>query len=56
MTLLVLVLAAAVSGPHHRAATVHIHVEPEVTFALPPAATSGSGATDSWAAEKVPLT
>ena len=57
ITLLVLVLAAAVSGPHHRAATVHVHVEPQVTFALPPAATSCSGATaQPGGGEKVPLT
>jgi hypothetical protein len=57
ITVLVLALAAAVSGPHHRAATVHVHVEPQVTFALPPAATSCSGATaQPGGGEKVPLT
>src|SRR5271170_1101026 len=54
MTVLVLVLAALVSGPH-TAATVH--VEPQVTFALPPAATSCTGATaQPGGGEKVPLT
>ncbi len=40
-TVLVLVLAAAVSGPRHPM----VHVEPQVTFALPPASTGCTGAT-----------
>ena len=39
IALSVLVLAALVTGPGKRASTVH--VEPEVTFALPPAETAG---------------
>jgi predicted aspartyl protease len=55
ITVLVLVLAAAVSGPKHKAATVH--VEPQVTFALPPAASACNGATaQADGGEKVPLT
>jgi predicted aspartyl protease len=54
ITVLVLVLAALVTGPH-KVATVH--VEPQVTFALPPAATSCDGATaQPGGGEKVPLT
>jgi hypothetical protein len=41
VTLLALVLAAAVSGPHQPT----VHVEPQVTFALPPAARGCHGAT-----------
>jgi hypothetical protein len=52
VTLLVLVLAAAVSGPRPPA----VRVEPQVTFALPPAATGCRGATLSGGAVKVPLT
>jgi Aspartyl protease len=56
ITVLVLVLAAAVSGPKLRA-TAHVHVEPEVTFALPPPATRCNGATaQPGGGEKVPLT
>ncbi len=55
ITVLVLVLAAAVSGPTHKTATVH--VEPQVTFALPPATNSCNGATtEADGGEKVPLT
>jgi hypothetical protein len=55
ITVLVLVLAAAVSGPRHKAATVR--VEPQVTFALPPPASSCSRATAQLGGgEKVPLT
>jgi predicted aspartyl protease len=55
ITVLVLVLAAAVSGPRHEAATVRI--EPQVTFALPPSASGCSGATAQPAGgETVPLT
>ena len=55
VTVLALVLAALVSGPRHKATTVH--VEPQVTFALPPAASgcSGAGAVPGGG-EKVPLT
>ncbi len=53
VTVLVLVLAATVSGPRH--ATVH--VEPQVTFALPPATTGCSGASPAaGGGVKVPLT
>ena len=55
VTVLVLVLAAAVSGPAHKAATVH--VEPQVTFTLPPSASACDGATtEATGGEKVPLT
>ena len=51
---LVLVLAAAVSGPRPHAA---VHVEPQVTFALPPPAAGCTGASAvSGGGEKVPLT
>jgi gag-polyprotein putative aspartyl protease len=54
ISLLALVLAATISGPQ-RPATVH--VEPQVTFALPPAATGCTGATaQAGGGEKVPLT
>ena len=54
IALLVLVLAAAVSGPKRAA---RVHVEPQVTFALPPAATVCNGATtQADGGEKVPLT
>jgi predicted aspartyl protease len=53
VTVLALVLAAIVSGPHH----THVRVEPEVTFALPPAGTGCDGATaQPGGGEKVPLT
>ncbi len=53
VTVLVLVLAATVSGPRH--ATVH--VEPQVTFALPPAGTGCGGASAApGGGVKVPLT
>jgi predicted aspartyl protease len=55
VTVLVLVLAAAVSGPTHNAAKVH--VEPQVAFALPPAASACNGATpQAGGGEKIPLT
>jgi hypothetical protein len=55
-TVLVLVLAASVSGPQGHA-TVHVHVEPQVTFALPPPATGCSGASPApGGGVKVPLT
>ena len=54
VTVLALVLAVTVSGPRP-AATVH--VEPQVTFALPPTATGCTGATaQAGGGEKVPLT
>jgi predicted aspartyl protease len=54
VALLVLVLAAAVSGPKQVAT---VRVEPQVTFALPPAATACNGATaQADGGEKVPLT
>ena len=52
--MLVLVLAAVVSGPAQKSA---VHVEPQVTFALPPAASGCNGATSSAdGGERVPLT
>jgi predicted aspartyl protease len=55
VTVLVLVLAAAVNGPKTRQATVH--VEPQVTFALPPASGGCAGATaQPGGGEKVPMT
>ena len=55
IALSVLVLAALVTGPGKRASTVH--VEPEVTFALPPAETGCSGATpQAGGGDRVPLT
>ena len=54
-TVLALGLAAAVSGPHHGRAAVH--VEPEVTFALPPASAGCGGVTTlPGGAERIPLT
>ncbi len=54
VTVLALVLAVTVSGPRP-AATVH--VEPQVTFALPPTATVCTGATaQAGGGENVPLT
>ena len=54
-TVLALGLAAAVSGPNHGRASVH--VEPEVSFALPPASAGCGGVTTlPGGAEKVPLT
>ena len=53
VTVLVLILAATVSGPRH--ATVH--VEPQVTFALPPASAGCTGASAApGGGVKVPLT
>jgi predicted aspartyl protease len=55
VTLLTLGLAGAVSGPRHRSGSVH--VEPAVTFALPPASTGCGGVvTLPNGTEKVPLT
>jgi hypothetical protein len=54
ITVLVLVLAAAVSGPRSKPT---VRVEPEVTFALPPAVTGCHGATAAAdGGERVPLT
>ena len=54
VTLLALVLAATVSGPRHAAI---VHVEPQVTFALPPTASGCTGATaQAGGGQKVPLT
>jgi Aspartyl protease len=57
---LVLVLAVVVNGPGQKpAAHAHadVHVEPQVTFALPPVATGCTGATaQPGGGEKVPLT
>jgi hypothetical protein len=56
VTVLALVLAAVVSGPAQKSA-VHVHVEPQVTFALPPAASGCDGATPAAdGSERVPLT
>jgi len=53
LTVLALVLAAAVSAPRHAA----VRVEPQVTFALPPASAGCDGATAvAGGGEKVPLT
>ena len=50
---LALALAAAVSGPRHPA----VHIEPQVTFAVPPASAGCSGATAlPGGATQVPLT
>ncbi len=55
VTVLALVLAATVNGPKTRQATVH--VEPQVTFALPPAGTGCGGASAApGGGVKVPLT
>jgi predicted aspartyl protease len=55
ITVLALVLAAALSGPKHKTATVH--VEPQVSFALPPTASACNGATSQAdGGENVPLT
>jgi predicted aspartyl protease len=56
VTVLALVLAAVVSGPAPKR-TVHLHVEPQVTFALPSASSGCAGATAlPGGGEKVPLT
>jgi predicted aspartyl protease len=57
VTVVTLAVAALVSGPQH----APVHVEPQVTFALPPAGSGCNGATalpgsDGGGAEKVPLT
>jgi predicted aspartyl protease len=54
-TVAALAVAALVSGPRQAPAT-HVHVEPQVTFALPPAGPGCNGATTVSGAEKVPLT
>jgi Aspartyl protease len=54
ITVLVLVLAAAVSGPRQAS---RVRVEPQVTFALPPAAEGCHAATpEPGGGERVPLT
>jgi Aspartyl protease len=55
ITVLVLVLAALVSGPKTPRPTVH--VEPQVTFALPPAGSGCTGVTaQPGGGERVPMT
>jgi predicted aspartyl protease len=55
VTVLALVVAALVSGPRHKA--TQVHVEPQVTFALPPSGSGCNGATaQAGGGEKVPLT
>jgi predicted aspartyl protease len=64
ITVAALAVAALVSNPRQTPAHAHapVHVEPQVTFALPPAgsgcngATAVPGADDGGGAEKVPLT
>jgi hypothetical protein len=57
ITVLALVLAAAFSGPGPRRARSAVRVEPQVTFALPPASTSCTGATpQAGGGDKVPMT
>ncbi|HEX4126024.1 MAG TPA: aspartyl protease family protein [Acidimicrobiales bacterium] len=54
VTLLALVAAAVLSGPRQKPV---VHVEPQVTFALPPPASACAGATpQAGGGEKVPLT
>ncbi len=56
MTVVVLALAALVSGPSSKA-QAHVHVEPQVTFALPPTANGCGGLTAApGGGVKVPLT
>jgi len=56
VTVLALVLAALVSGPGQKP-TAHVHVEPQVTFALPPTASGCDGASTTPAGgQRVPLT
>ena len=56
MTVVVLALAALVSGPSSKAAA-HVHVEPQVTFALPPSTNGCGGLTAGpGGGLKVPLT
>jgi predicted aspartyl protease len=53
----VLALAAIVSGPKPHSAPAPVHVEPQVTFALPPAASGCTGgAAQPGGGEKVPMT
>ena len=56
--MLVLVLAAALTGPSKKAAVkTHLRVEPQVTFSLPPPTSGCSGATPvAGGGERVPLT
>jgi hypothetical protein len=58
ITVLALVLAAVLTVPPQKAAvTTHVRVEPQVTFALPPAASGCTGATPGpGGGDKVPLT
>lgn len=58
VTVLVLVLGAALTTPTKKAAVKrHVHVEPAVTFSLPPSTGGCSGATPmATGGEKVPLT
>ena len=56
VTVLALVVAALVSGPVQKA-SLHVHVEPQVTFALPPPGSGCNGATaQPGGGERVPLT
>jgi predicted aspartyl protease len=58
VTVVALALAALVSGPR-QAPVTHVHVEPQVTFGLPPAGSGCNGATalaGPSGGEKVPLT
>ena len=56
VTVLALVLAALVSGPGQKS-TAPVHVEPQVTFALPPTASGCDGATaQPGGGVRVPLT
>jgi predicted aspartyl protease len=58
VTVVALAVAALVSGPRQTPAT-HVHVEPQVTFALPPAGSGCNGAAAQpgpSGGEKVPLT
>lgn len=58
ITVVVLALAALLSGPGSKAAVhAHLHVEPQVTFALPPSGTGCGGATAApGGGQTVPLT
>ena len=57
VTVLALVLAATLGGPSGPPRVADVHVEPQVTFVLPPTATGCTGATaQAGGGEKVPLT
>jgi hypothetical protein len=57
VTLLALVLAATLNGPSRPRQAATLHLEPQVTFALPPAAAGCTGATaQAGGGERVPLT